>query len=115
LSIINKELYEAAEVDGAGPVRRLFFVTIPQIKGMMAIALIYELIIGLTAYDLTYSMTGGGPGGATTLLAYYVWAESFKMLQFGRGAALGVIMALITLVLILLIMRAVPGELTVEE
>jgi multiple sugar transport system permease protein len=115
LSTINKELYEAAEVDGAGLARRLFSITIPQIKGMMAIALIYELIIGLTAYDLTYSMTGGGPGGATTLLAYYVWAESFKMLQFGRGAALGVIMALITLVLILLIMRAVPGELTVEE
>jgi len=115
LSIINKELYEAAEVDGAGPVRKLFSVTLPQVKGMMAIALIYELIIGLTSYDLTYSMTAGGPGGATTLLSYYVWAESFKMLQFGRGAALGVIGALITLVLILLIMRAMPGELAVEE
>jgi len=115
LSIINKELYEAAEVDGAGPLRRLFSVTLPQIKGMMTIALIYNLIMGLTSYDLTYSMTGGGPGGATTLLSYFIWAESFKMLQFGRGAALGVIMALITLVLILLIMRAVPGEITVED
>jgi multiple sugar transport system permease protein len=115
LSIINKELYEAAEVDGAGPVRRLFSITIPQVKGMMTIALIYELIMGLTSYDLTYAMTGGGPGGATTLLPYYIWAESFKMLQFGRGAALGVIMALITLILILAIMRAVPGELSVEE
>ena len=115
LSIINKEIYEAAEVDGAGPVRRLFSITLPQIKGMVTIALIYELIMGITSYDLTYSMTGGGPGGATTLLSYYVWAESFKMLQFGRGAALGVIMALLTLALILLIMRAVPGELTVKE
>ena len=115
LSIINREIYEAAEVDGAGPARRLFSITLPQIKGMMLIALIYESIMGLTSYDLTYSMTGGGPGGATTLLSYYIWAESFKMLQFGRGAALGVIMALITLVLILLIMRAVPGEITVED
>ncbi len=115
LSIINKELYEAAEVDGAGPVRRLFSITLPQIKGMMTIAMIYQLIMGLTSYDLTYSMTGGGPGGATTLLSYFIWAESFKLLQFGRGAALGVIMALITLVLILLIMRAVPGEITVED
>jgi ABC-type sugar transport system permease subunit len=115
LSIINRELYEAAEVDGAGPARRLFSITLPQIKGMMLIALIYESIIGLTSYDLTYSMTGGGPGGATTLLSYYIWAESFKMLQFGRGAALGVIMAVITLVLILVIMRVVPGELTVKE
>jgi multiple sugar transport system permease protein len=115
LSIINKELYEAAEVDGAGPVRRLFSITIPQIKGMMTIAFIYEIIMGLTSYDLTYSMTGGGPGGATTLLSYFIWAESFKMLQFGRGAALGVIMALVTLGLILAIIRAVPGELTVEN
>ncbi len=115
LSIINKELYEAAEVDGAGPVRKLFSITIPQVKGMMTVALIYELIMGLTSYDLTYAMTGGGPGGATTLLSYFIWAESFKMLQLGRGAALGVIMALITLILILAIMRAVPGELSVEE
>jgi ABC-type sugar transport system permease subunit len=115
LSTINKEIYEAAEVDGAKPVRRLFSITLPQIKVMMLIGLIYELIIGMTSYDLTYSMTGGGPGGATTLLSYYIWAESFKMLQFGRGAALGVIMAVITLVLILLIMRIVPGELTVKE
>lgn len=115
LSIINREIYEAAEVDGASPVRRLFSITLPQIKGMMLIALIYESIMGLTSYDLTYSMTGGGPGGATTLLSYYIWAESFKMLQFGRGAALGVIMAVITLVLILMIMRIVPGELTVKE
>ena len=115
LSIINKELYESAEVDGAGAARRFFSITLPHVKGMMTIALIYELIMGLTAYDLTYAMTGGGPGGATTLLGYFVWAESFKMLQFGRGAALGVIMALITLGLILAIMRAVPGELTVED
>jgi ABC-type sugar transport system permease subunit len=60
-------------------------------------------------------MTGGGPGGATTLLSYYIWAESFKMLNFGHGAALGVIMALVTLVLILLILRTVPGELSVKE
>ena len=115
LTTINRELYEAADVDGAGAPRKLFSITIPHIKGMLTIAVIYELIMGLTSYDLTYSMTGGGPGGATTLLPYYIWAESFKQLQLGRGAALGVILALVTLTLILGIMRAVPGELTVRE
>lgn len=115
LTTINKELYEAAEVDGAGPFRRLLHVTIPHIKGIMLIALIYELIIGITTYDMVYSMTGGGPGGATTLLSYYIWAESFKMLQFGRGAALGVIMALLTLILIMTILRAIPNEIMVKE
>jgi multiple sugar transport system permease protein len=115
LTTISKELYEAAEVDGAGPFRRLIHVTIPQVKGMMGVALIYELIQGLTVYDLTYSMTGGGPGNATTLLSYFIWAESFSQLNFGHGAALGVIVALITLGLIALILRALPGELTVKE
>jgi multiple sugar transport system permease protein len=115
LTTINKELYEAAEVDGAGPFRRLLYVTIPHIKGIMLITLIYELIIGITTYDTVYSMTGGGPGGATTLLSYYIWAESFKMLQFGRGAALGVIMALLTLLLIMTILRAIPNEIMVKE
>ena len=115
LTTINQELYEAAEVDGAGPFRRLIHVTIPQIKGMLMVAFIYELIIGITTYDVVYSMTSGGPGGATTLLSYYIWAESFKMLHFGRGAALGVIMALLTLALIMAILKAIPNEIMVKD
>ncbi|GAH93087.1 unnamed protein product, partial [marine sediment metagenome] len=69
LTTINKEIYEAAEVDGASAARRLFSITIPSIKGMLLITLIYEFIMGLTTYDVTYAMTGGGPGGATTLLS----------------------------------------------
>jgi len=115
LSTINRELYEAAEVDGAGPLRKLFSVTLPHIRSVLIITLIYELIIGITAYDVVYSMTAGGPGGATTLLSYYIWAESFKLLNFGRGAALGVIMAVLTFALITLILRAIPNEVMVGE
>jgi multiple sugar transport system permease protein len=115
LTTINNEIYEAAEVDGASPARRLFSITIPNIKGMLLIALIYESIMGLITYDVTYAMTGGGPGGATTLLSYFIWAESFKMLNFGRGAALGVIMALITLALIMAILKAIPNEIMAKE
>jgi len=115
LTTINKELYEAAEVDGAGPLRRLLHVTLPQVAGMMGVAFIYELIMCLTTYDVTYSMTSGGPGGATTLLSYFIWAESFSQLNFGRGAALGVIVALITLGLIMLILKAIPSGMSLEE
>jgi ABC-type sugar transport system permease subunit len=115
LTTINKELYEAAEVDGAGPLRRLLHVTLPSVAGMMGVAFIYELIMCLTTYDVTYSMTSGGPGGATTLLSYFIWAESFSQLNFGRGAALGVIVALITLGLIMLILKAIPSGMSLEE
>jgi len=115
LTTINKELYEAAEVDGAGAFRRLLSVTIPGIQGMMIVALIYELIIGITAYDLVYSLTGGGPVGATTLLSYYIWQESFTQLNFGNGSALGVLVALLTLVLITTILRVIPNEIMVRD
>jgi ABC-type sugar transport system permease subunit len=115
LTTIPKEIYEASEVDGAGPLRRLIFITMPQIKGMIIITLIYECIMGLTSYDAVYSLTGGGPGGATTLLSYYIWAEAFKLLSFGRGAALGVIMAVITFALIMAILKAIPTDILVKE
>ena len=115
LTTISKEIYDAAEVDGAGAFRRLVFITIPQIKGMLIITLIYECIMGLTTYDTVYSMTAGGPGGATTLLSYFIWAEAFKLLNFGTGAALGVIMAVITLALIMAILKAIPSDIMVKE
>ena len=115
LTTIPKDIYEAAEVDGAGAFRRLFSITIPQIKGMIIITLIYECIMGLTSYDVVYSMTAGGPGGATTLLSYFIWAEAFKLLSFGRGAALGVIMAVITFALIMAILKAIPTDILVKE
>jgi multiple sugar transport system permease protein len=115
LTTVNKELYEAAEVDGAGVFRRLLSVTIPSVAGMMLISLIYELIIGITAYDVVYSLTGGGPGGATTLLSYYIWKESFTQLNFGTGSALGVLVALLTLVLITTILKVIPNQVMVRE
>lgn len=115
LSTIPKDIYEASEVDGAGSFRRLISITIPQIKAMLVIALIYECIMGITSYDAPYSLTAGGPGGATTLLSYYIWAEAFKMLNFGRGAALAVIIAVITFAFIMVILKAIPTDIIVKE
>jgi ABC-type sugar transport system permease subunit len=115
LTTINKELYESAEVDGAGAFRKLMRITIPSVSGMLIISLIYELIVGITAYDVVYSLTGGGPGGATTLLSYYIWKESFTQLNFGTGSALGVLVALLTLALITTILRVIPNQIMVRE
>jgi ABC-type sugar transport system permease subunit len=69
----------------------------------------------LTTFDITYGLTGGGPGTATTLISYFTWAETFKMLNFGRGAALAVIIALISIILIIGLLRAMPKDALVEE
>ena len=63
---------------------------------MLVIVALFEILLALTAFDLIFALTGGGPGTATTVLSYFIWSETFKMLSFGNGAALAVIIAAIS-------------------
>ncbi|TEU22122.1 MAG: sugar ABC transporter permease [Anaerolineales bacterium] len=108
MQAIPEELYEAAAIDGAGLLQRFFYVTLPSIRAMLAIVVIFEALVGLTTFDLTYALTGGGPGTATTFISYFTWAESFKMLNFGNGAALAVILAVVSLAMIFAILQFIP-------
>ena len=111
LVAIDPELYEAARIDGAGGWQRFRYVTLPQIKAMLVILLVYSTLVAFTSYDLTYAMTGGGPGTATTLLSFQIWKESFSMYNFGTGAAVGFITVLISLGFIFAIVKALPSDL----
>ena len=115
MQAIPNELYESAAIDGASPWQRFRYVTLPGIRAMLVIVTLYEILVALTAFDITYGLTGGGPGTATTLISYFTWAETFKMLNFGRGAALAVIIALISIILIVGLLRAMPKDALVEE
>jgi ABC-type sugar transport system permease subunit len=115
LVAIDPELYEAAKVDGASGWQRFLYVTFPQIRVMLAVLLIYATLIAFTSYDLTYAMTGGGPGTATTLLSFQIWKESFSMYDFGRGAAVAFLTVLISLGFIGLILKVLPADLFGED
>lgn len=110
LAAIDETLYAAAAIDGANAWQRFRFITLPQISTMIAILLIYETLVAITSYDVTYAMTGGGPGSATTLLSFQIWKQSFSELNFGNGAALAFLTALLSLVFIVSILRAIPTE-----
>ncbi len=114
MQAIPEELYEAAAIDGASVWQRFRHITIPNIRAMLVIVALYEILVALTAFDITYGLTGGGPGTSTTLISYFTWAETFKMLSFGRGAALAVIIALVSLILIFGLLRAMPKDALVE-
>ena len=115
LQAIPDDLYDAAAVDGAGPFGRFWSITLPGIRPMLVVVAIFEALMAITNFDITYSLTQGGPGSATTLLTYFTWAESFKMLDFGRGAALAVMIALGSLAAILVLILAMPKEALMEE
>ncbi|MGH2404974.1 MAG: carbohydrate ABC transporter permease, partial [bacterium] len=110
LQAIPDQLYEAAALDGASGPRSFWAITLPHIRPMMIVVLLFEVLVALTAFDLIFAMTGGGPGTATTVLSYFIWAETFKMLSFGKGMALSVIIAAMALIVIAALMRLMPRE-----
>jgi ABC-type sugar transport system permease subunit len=115
LQAVPDDLYDAAAVDGASALGRFRHVTLPGIRPMLVIVTVYEVLVALATFDLTYSLTGGGPGTATTLLTYFIWSETFNQLNFGRGAALAIVIALVSLVAIFVILRALPEEALLGE
>jgi ABC-type sugar transport system permease subunit len=110
LSTLNPELTEAATIDGATRLQRLRYIVLPHIKPIAVVLLIYNALTAFTSYDLVYAMTGGGPGTATTLLAFQIWKESFSMYDFGAGAALTFIVVAISALLIFAILKALPSD-----
>ncbi len=99
LKSIPHDLYEAAKVDGASAIARFLHVTLPQLKPAIMLVLIYETVGALRTFDIIYVLTEGGPGDATSTLAWYTYVESFRNLNFGRGSALAFLGAIATFLL----------------
>lgn len=110
LQTISPELHEAAAIDGAGGWKRFRYITLPLLKGPLLVILVYETMLSVAAFDLVFVMTGGGPGVATTLFAWFIYIATFKFANFGLGAALSVLMALFLLIAIVTILRMVRME-----
>jgi raffinose/stachyose/melibiose transport system permease protein len=86
---IPPSLFDAARVDGAGVVREFFAVTLPALRGEIAVALTLTTIQALRNFDLIYITTKGGPGDATSVPAFQVYSRAFESGQVGSAAALG--------------------------
>jgi raffinose/stachyose/melibiose transport system permease protein len=86
---IPPSLYDAARVDGAGMVREFFAVTLPALRGEIAVALTLTTIYALRNFDLVYITTQGGPGESTSVPAFQVYSRAFESGQVGSAAAVG--------------------------
>ena len=115
LSTLNREVLEAAEIDGASAGQRFTHIVLPHIKAILVVLLIYNALTAFTTYDIVYAMTGGGPGTATTLLSFQIWKESFSMYDFGAGSSVAFIVVAISVLLIVAITRAIPSDLFADS
>ena len=93
MATLDREVYEAARVDGAGAFTTFRKITIPMLMRFIQFAFILTLITAFTAlFSLIFIMTGGGPGFGSTTLEFYVYQQGFKVGAFGYAAAIGVVL-----------------------
>jgi raffinose/stachyose/melibiose transport system permease protein len=102
---IPQSLYDAARVDGAGPLREFFAVTLPNLRGEIAVALTLTTIAALRNFDLVYITTQGGPGNATSVPSFQVYNRAFQIGQIGSAAAVGFTLACVIFVIAFAITR----------
>jgi raffinose/stachyose/melibiose transport system permease protein len=107
---IPQSLYEAARVDGAGRVREFFAVTLPGLRGELAVALTLTTIMALRTFDLIYVSTQGGPGTSTTVPSVLVYQNAFSNGRVGLAAAVAVVLTLLIFVVAFGITRLVDRD-----
>jgi raffinose/stachyose/melibiose transport system permease protein len=110
MSRISPALYEAARLDGAGPVREFFAVTLPAVRGEIAVALTLTIIAALKTFDLVYVTTRGGPGHSTSVPSYEVYHRAFEIGQVGSAAAVAVTLTILIFVINLVVNRIAGQE-----
>ena len=102
---IPGQLYEAAQIDGAGRIRQFFSITVPQLKYTIITSSTLMLVGSLTYFDLIFVLTQGGPGNATRILALDMYIRGFQANQMGAASVIGVFLVALGLVLTLGIQR----------
>ncbi|MEU4234272.1 sugar ABC transporter permease [Nonomuraea sp. NPDC026600] len=110
LQSVPLELYEASNVDGAGPLRRFSAVTWPHIRKAVVIATLLRAVWEFNNVDLLYTMTAGGPAGSTTTLPLYVAQTAIHDQDFGYGSALTVTAFLLLTFASLVYLRISSGD-----
>ena len=98
LQSVPREIYEAAAIDGAGPVRRFWSVIRPLLAPAFTINLMLSIIGGIKLFDQVYALTGGGPGHATDTLSTLIYKDAFTLGEFGYSVALAVVLTIVVAV-----------------
>jgi ABC-type sugar transport system permease subunit len=110
LQNIDRSLYEAADVDGAGPWQQFIDVTLPMLRPALLVAFLFRTLDAFRVFDVVYVMTGGGPGTATEPIAFYTFSTLLNNLRFGYGSALSVIIFVVAFVFALASIRVFGGN-----
>jgi len=105
LQTVPKEVTESARIDGANGWQLTRHITVPLIMPAMVVALFNLILGGMNGVGMVFSLTGGGPGTTTYVLSYLLYSIGWARLEFGRAAALAILIAMVNWVLIMGVLR----------
>ncbi|MDQ2934883.1 MAG: sugar ABC transporter permease [Chloroflexota bacterium] len=105
LQSIDREIVEVARVDGAGPLQIFRHILLPLLTPVILIVLVLRTMEAFKVFDLIWIMTHGGPANSTQTIAIYAYQTAYQEFDFGRGAALGYLIALVIMVLAAVYLR----------
>ncbi|KTS12806.1 carbohydrate ABC transporter permease [Microbacterium testaceum] len=106
LTIVDRQLYEAAELDGAGILRRFWHVTLPQMRATILVVLLLQLLGTFQVFTEPYVMTNGGPVNSTVTVLLLIYRYAFEFGQYGRAAALSLVFAIILAIFSVIYLKA---------
>lgn len=107
---IPESIVEAAKIDGASPLQIAYRIKLPLIMGIVKVTIVLAIVGSLKYFDLIYVMTGGGPNGASEVMASYMYRLAFGQNDFGYGSAVGFMLLLITLIVTYLIRKVTANK-----
>ena len=102
---IPRNIYEAATIDGAGPFTQFFRITLPLLRQNVLVAVLLAVTGGFAGFDLFFTMTNGGPFGATEVPATWIMKQAFDQNQLSYGIALTVVLAVVVMLISLVYLR----------
>ncbi|MGN8845391.1 carbohydrate ABC transporter permease [Niallia sp. HCP3S3_B10] len=107
---VPDEIIEAAKIDGATPLQIAYKIKLPLIAPVIKVTIVLAIVGSLKYFDLIYVMTGGGPNGASEVMASYMYKEAFKTYNFGYGSAIGFALLIICLVMTWVIQKLTASK-----
>lgn len=110
LQTVPVQLYEAARVDGAGPIRRFFHVTLPALRPILIVIILLRGVWMFNKFDIIWLTTGGGPLGATEHLPVLAYRQAFTLFDLGSGAAIATLSFLALLMIVTLYFWLFPMD-----
>jgi multiple sugar transport system permease protein len=101
LQNIDQDFYEASSIDGAGPVRQFFNITLPLVSPVLLFNLIISFINAFQEFDSMVVLTGGGPGDSSRSIVYYIYEQAFKSFDMGYASAVAITLFIVIMIVTL--------------